>query len=207
VLLRRWERTDLACARAGKGYGPEEALAWIEGQWRRRHNGAGISFAIAAAGSGEALGCVSFNARPQPGTAPAGRPDGLLFEPQRGTVGIGYWVLPHARRRGLASHAVALVTRWAIAEAGIVRIEALVEPHNVASQRVVGRAGFSREGLLRDYLELGLDGDRTDVYVYSLLAGDTQRAGPGPEPLAQGLVEIGDQVVGRLDPDREPDEV
>jgi RimJ/RimL family protein N-acetyltransferase len=172
VLLRRWERTDLACAREGKGYGPEEALAWIEGQWRRRQDGAGISFAIAAAGDGQALGCVSFNARPQPGTVPAGRPDGLLFEPQPGSVGIGYWVLADARRRGLASHAVALLTRWAIAEAGIVRIEALVEPANVASQRVVERAGFTREGLLRAYLEVALDGERADAYVYSLLAGD-----------------------------------
>ena len=147
-------------------------MAWIEGQWRRRQNGAGLSFAIAAAGSGEALGCVSFNARPQPGTVPAGQPDGLVFEPQHGTVGIGYWVLRHARRRGLASHAVALVTRWAIAEAGIVRIEALVEPHNIASQRVVEGAGFSREGLLRAYLEPELDGNRADAYVYSLLAAD-----------------------------------
>jgi RimJ/RimL family protein N-acetyltransferase len=172
VLLRRWERTDLACARQGKGYGPEEALAWIEGQWRRRQHGAGLSLAIASPDSGEALGCVGLNARPQPGTVPAGRPDGLLFEPQRGTVGIGYWVLAHARRRGLASHAVALVARWALAEAGIVRIEALVEPHNVASQRVVERAGFSREGLLRAYLEPHLDGERADAYVYSLIAAD-----------------------------------
>ena len=172
MLLRRWERTDIACARAGKGYGPEEALAWIEGQWRRRQHGAGLSFAIAQARSGEAVGCVSFNARPQPGSVPAGHADGLVFEPQRGTVGVGYWVLPHARRRGLASHAVALVTRWAIAEAGIVRIEALVEPRNVASQRVVERAGFTREGLLRGYLEPELDGGRADAYVYSLLADD-----------------------------------
>ena len=172
MRLRRWERTDVACARAGKGYGPEEAMAWIEGQWRRRQDGAGLSFAIAEADSGEALGAIGLNARPQPGTVPAGHPDGLVFEPQRRTVGIGYWVLAHARRRGLATHAVALVARWAIAEAGIVRIEALVEPDNIASQRVVERCGFQREGLLRAYLEPELDGERADAYVYSLIAGD-----------------------------------
>jgi [ribosomal protein S5]-alanine N-acetyltransferase len=170
--VRRWERTDVACVQEGKSCGPEDALAWIERQWRRRQDGSGLSFAIAAADSGEVLGCVGLNARPQPGTVPAGHPDGLVFEPQRGTVGIGYWVLAGARRRGLASHAVALISGWALAEAGIVRIEALVEPQNVASQRVVEAAGFTREGLLRAYLEPQLDGARADAYVYSLIAGD-----------------------------------
>jgi [ribosomal protein S5]-alanine N-acetyltransferase len=172
VVRRRWERTDIACAREGKGYGPEEALAWIEAQWRRLQADTGVSFAIADTGSGEALGCIGLNARPQPGTVPAAHPDGLVFAPQPGTVGIGYWVLAGARRRGLASHAVALATRWALAEAGMARIEALVEPDNVASQRVVERAGFVREGLLRAYLEPHLDGERADAYVYSLIAAD-----------------------------------
>jgi RimJ/RimL family protein N-acetyltransferase len=172
VLLRRWERTDVACARAEKGFGPEEATGWIEAQWRRRQEGGGLSLAIAAAGSGEALGCIGLNPRPQPGTVPAGHGDGLVFEPQPGTVGIGYWVLAPARRRGLGSRAVALLARWAVSEAAVVRIEALVEPGNVASQRVVERAGFSREGLLRAYLEPELDGRRSDAFVYSLLAAD-----------------------------------
>jgi RimJ/RimL family protein N-acetyltransferase len=42
-----------------------------------------------------------------------------------------------------------------------------VEPDNLASIRVAERAGFRREGRLRDYIEL--KGSRRDVYMYSLL--------------------------------------
>ncbi len=150
------------------------AIAWIEGQLRRQTDGAGLSLAMADAGSGEALGCISLNARPQPGSAPVGgAPDGrLAFTVQSGTAGVGYWVLARARRRGLATAAVRLLTRWAIAEPGLRRIEALVEPGNRASLRVLERCSFRREGLLRDYLDRGDGGRRADAYVYSLIPGD-----------------------------------
>jgi RimJ/RimL family protein N-acetyltransferase len=180
VLLRRWERTDVVCAAEGKGFGPEQAIGWIEAQWRRRQDDAGLSLAIADAEPGGALGCISLSRRPRPGLAPRGRPDGLLFEPQPATAGVGYWVLERARGRGLASRALALLVRWALTEAALTRIEALVEPGNTASLRVVERAGFTREGLLRAYLGPGSDGGRGDAFVYSLLASDAREAGPGP---------------------------
>lgn len=172
MLLRRWERTDIACVREAKGFADEEAMAWIEGQWRRGQDGAGISLAITEAGSGEALGCIGLLVRPQPGTVPTGHGEGLVFATQPGTVGIGYWVLGRARGRGLATRAVVLLVRWAIEDTGMGRIEALVEPDNVPSQRVVEHAGFHREGHLRAYLDLQPDGRRGDALVYSLLRGD-----------------------------------
>lgn len=164
----------MACAAEGKGVDEAGALAWIEMQVRRQADGAGLSFAIADAPSGGALGCISLHARPRPGVAPAGGPPaGLLaFEIQAGTAGIGYWVLDRARRRGLATAAVRLLTRWAITDAGMRRIEALVEPGNRASLRVLERCSFRREGLLRDHLDLADDGRRGDAYVYSLIPGD-----------------------------------
>jgi [ribosomal protein S5]-alanine N-acetyltransferase len=131
-----------------------------------------VSFAIAAADSGEALGCISLLARPQPGTAPTGHPDGLLFIPQAGTVGLGHWVLERARRRGLASCAAGMLVRWALADAVMERVEALVEPDNLASQRVLERAGLRREGHLRAYLDLPPDGRRGDAYIYARLRTD-----------------------------------
>jgi RimJ/RimL family protein N-acetyltransferase len=162
----------VVCAAEGKGVDEAGALAWIEMQVRRQGDGSGLSLAIAEAGSGEALGCVSLNARPRPGTAPSGTREGLLFAAQPGTVGIGYWMLARARRRGLATAAVRLLTRWAIATAGLRRIEALVEPGNRPSLRVLERCSFRREGLLRDYLDMGDGGRRADAYVYSLIPGD-----------------------------------
>jgi len=61
---------------------------------------------------------------------------------QAGAVGIGYWIAPRARRRGLATRAVRLAAAWALQEGGAARVEALVEPENTASKRVVEAAGF-----------------------------------------------------------------
>jgi [ribosomal protein S5]-alanine N-acetyltransferase len=164
----------VACAAEGKGVDEAGAMAWIEMQLRRQADGAGLSLAIAEASSGDALGCIALNARPRPGVAPvAGPADGrLAFETQAGTAGIGYWVLARARRRGLATSAVRALTRWAMAEAGLRRIEALVEPGNRPSLRVLERSSFRREGLLRDFLDLGDGGRRGDAYIYSLIPGD-----------------------------------
>ena len=164
----------MACAAEGKGVDRDSALAWIEAQFERQADGAGLSLAIADASSGEALGCISLNARARPGVAPiGGPPDGrLAFEVQVGTAGVGYWVLARARRRGRATTAVRLLTRWAMAEAGLRRVEALVEPANRPSLRVLERSSFRREGLLRDYLDLGDGTRRDDAYVYSLIPGD-----------------------------------
>ena len=164
----------MSCAAEGKGVDRDSALAWIEAQLERQADGAGLSLAIADAASAEALGCISLNARPRPGMAPTGGPaDGrLAFAVQAGTAGLGYWVLARARRRGLATSAVRMPTRWAIADAGLRRIEALVEPGNRASLRVLERSSFRREGLLRDSLDLGDGARRGDAYLYSLIPGD-----------------------------------
>jgi len=166
VLLRPWAAADLRCVEQASRdpaipeattvparYDATEGCAWIERQWDRGERGEGLSLAIADTGSGEAVGAAVLMLRPQPGSA-----------------GIGYWLVEAARGRGLASRAVSLLAEWAIRNAAIARVEALVEPSNLASQRVVERAGFRREGRLRSYLVLG--GRRADALVYSLLPGD-----------------------------------
>lgn len=166
IVLRRWEEGDIGCVeeassdpRIPKGttvpatFTRAEGLAWIKRQWGRADNGEGLSLAIAESGSGEALGLVV-----------------LLFRRQPGTTEIGYWLIPRARGRRLASRAVALVTRWALTDAALERVEALVEPDNIASQRVLETAGFHREGHLRSYLVFG--GGRVDALIYSLLPSD-----------------------------------
>ena len=91
----------------------------------------------------------------------------LLREAAHGTAGIGYWLVPDARGGGRATRAVALLARWALAEAGVARVEAHVETGNEASQRVLERAGFRREALLRSYLSFPTR--RADALVYALL--------------------------------------
>jgi RimJ/RimL family protein N-acetyltransferase len=142
----------------GKGYGKEEALRWLERQRRRQSEGAGISLAISDPGDGSAVGCVGLTYRPWPGAPPSGHLDpqtgqaGLLFAPDAGLLGLGYWVLQAARGRGLASGAVRLLVEWAFTAAFAQRIEALVDVDNIASKRVLERSGFTQDGRLPGYL-------------------------------------------------------
>jgi len=49
-----------------------------------------------------------------------------------------------------------------------------VNPENIGSQRVLEKAGFTREGLLRGQLPTP-DGGRADDLLYALLPGDEPR--------------------------------
>ena len=130
-----------------------DGRAWIERQWGRADNGEGLSLAIADAGSGEALGAIV-----------------LLFRRQPLTAELGYWLVERARGHGVGSRAVGLLAPWTVSDAGLARVEAFVEPDNFASQRVLEKAGFQREGHLRSYLVFA--GRRADALVYSLLPTD-----------------------------------
>jgi RimJ/RimL family protein N-acetyltransferase len=168
VRLRRWTLDDLACVEQAaadprivemttlpQAYSPAEGRAFVERQWGRPGEGAGLSLAIEEVAAGCAAGALVLLHR---------------HGQQAGAVGIGYWIVPAARGRGLATRAVRLAAAWALREGAKARVEALVEPANVASQRVVEAAGFQREGLLRAYLQFA--DRRGDAAVYSLLAGD-----------------------------------
>jgi RimJ/RimL family protein N-acetyltransferase len=82
---------------------------------------------------------------------------------------IGYWLFPHARGRGVATQAARFLAEHAF-EHGLERIEARVFAGNPESERVLERAGFTREGVLRS-LPLRRGG-RADMTLYSLLPGE-----------------------------------
>jgi [ribosomal protein S5]-alanine N-acetyltransferase len=92
---------------------------------------------------------------------------------RRGSV--GYWLLPEARGKGLATRAVTLVSRWALGELALTRLALFTEPSNRRSQRVAERSGFHREGVLRSYTEI--DGRSVDNVAYSPLPSDLEQRG------------------------------
>jgi [ribosomal protein S5]-alanine N-acetyltransferase len=83
---------------------------------------------------------------------------------------VGYWLLPEARGKGLATRALRLISRWALEELNVARLSLMAEPANELSQRVAERSGFVREGVLRSYKEMA--GRRIDCVVFSLLPSD-----------------------------------
>jgi len=65
----------------------------------------------------------------------------------KGTVEIGYGINPGYEGKGLMTEAVTAVVNWAAEQPGVLSIEAETEPNNIASQRVLEKAGFIRSGI------------------------------------------------------------
>jgi RimJ/RimL family protein N-acetyltransferase len=91
------------------------------------------------------------------------------FDPLRDVVEVGYWLFVSARGRGVATRSVQQMTDHAAAN-GIWRVEAHVRIGNAASERVLERLGFKREGVKRQYLRHG--NERVDATLFALLADD-----------------------------------
>ena len=113
-----------------------------------------------------------------------------------GEIGsIGYWVVPWARGRGVATTALSLLARWALEAGGVRRLELVTHPDNVASQRVAEKAGFTREGS-RPHDPPFRDGTRESVLFAR------SRTEPVRQPV--GSRASRDRVRGGSPPDRPP---
>jgi [ribosomal protein S5]-alanine N-acetyltransferase len=83
---------------------------------------------------------------------------------------IGYWMgAPHAGR-GLMTETVRAAVQFAFTTLGLHRLEAACLPNNIASARVLEKAGFKREGRARRYLKI--NGQWQDHDLFALLDDD-----------------------------------
>jgi ribosomal-protein-alanine N-acetyltransferase len=73
----------------------------------------------------------------------------MLPDVERVSAEIGYWLAEPFWGRGIATEAVAAVTRHAIATHGFTRVFAVPFAANAASCRVLEKAGYVLEGRLR----------------------------------------------------------
>jgi ribosomal-protein-alanine N-acetyltransferase len=67
---------------------------------------------------------------------------------------IGYWVHSEVTGGGVATGALALGLDHCFGPVMLHRVEATVRPENTASRKVLAKAGFREEGLLRRYLDV-----------------------------------------------------
>ena len=70
------------------------------------------------------------------------------LDAKRGIIEIGYWLYPRARGRGIATKVARALAEYAFT-LGVQRVTAYVRVGNLQSERVLERAGFTREGVLR----------------------------------------------------------
>ncbi|WP_096187879.1 GNAT family N-acetyltransferase [Evansella halocellulosilytica] len=83
---------------------------------------------------------------------------------------IGFELSKDQWGKGIAVEAVEAIIRYGFERMNFNRIEALIEPPNLSSQKLVEKMGFIREGLLRNY-EFTC-GKFDNLYMYSLLKQD-----------------------------------
>lgn len=108
-----------------------------------------IDLAIGTPGSGALIGHVALRG----------------IDWRKGRAGVGTWLASESRGRGIAGKSLRLLAAWAFSELGLQRLDADPDWNNVASQRMLERIGFEREGWAR----LGTPPRRT-VILYSLLS-------------------------------------
>lgn len=82
---------------------------------------------------------------------------------------IGYWMGERYSGKGHMFAALELAIPYIFGKLQLHRIEAACIPENDRSIRLLERAGFEREGLLREYLKI--NGQWRDHVMYSRLAG------------------------------------
>lgn len=112
---------------------------------------AGLRLAIALKHTDKLIGTIGFH----------------TVMPINRSAELTYDLHPTHWGRGIISAVGASVVGWAHQEAGCDRVQATVLDTNLASQRVMGRLGFAKEGLLKHYRYVR--GTARDFWIYSHL--------------------------------------
>lgn len=137
-------------------YTADDARSFIAGAAGRRLFEESLDMAVAAAEDGRLMGAI-----------------GLIVDRHDDhRAEIGYWVSHGERGRGVASRALALLSRWALREGLFARLDLQAAVANQASIRVAERCGFVREGTARGGWYRGPE--RTDMAIFSLLRHDVE---------------------------------
>lgn len=91
-----------------------------------------------------------------------------------GTAEIGYMIAHDEWGNGYATDAVREICGYAFEERRLDKVYATVYATNPASRRVLEKAGFTEEGVLRE--EGFVEGERVDVLRYGLLVDEWRQA-------------------------------
>ncbi|HVP16514.1 MAG TPA: GNAT family protein [candidate division Zixibacteria bacterium] len=80
---------------------------------------------------------------------------------------IGYGLIPKERRKGYCTEAAKMMVDYLFLSKDIVRIQVVTNVKNIASQKVIEKTGFKKEGILRK--AAFVTGVWADFYIFSIL--------------------------------------
>ena len=90
-----------------------------------------------------------------------------LAHPAGKLLEIGYSLVPSERGKGYCTEAVRIMVDYLFLSRDIMRVQACTDTRNQASQKVLEKADFKKEGTMRRYFFLR--GELRDACLYSLL--------------------------------------
>lgn len=85
------------------------------------------------------------------------------------TASLGYWAGQAFAGNGYITAAVGAVVRYAFDDLDLHRVEAACQPDNIASRRVLEKAGFTHEGAAKGYLKI--NGQWRDHLLFGIVNG------------------------------------
>jgi len=80
---------------------------------------------------------------------------------------IGYFLVPSERGKGYCTEAIEIMVDYLFLSRDIVRVQAHTDTGNVASRKVLEKAGFKKEGIVRK--RIFVRGNWRDEFLYSIL--------------------------------------
>lgn len=164
LLLRPFTEADTDAIFALQS-NPRVLRYWDAPPWRERaqaerfivrcqqmaQEGSGARLAIDRAGDGMFIGwCVLMN-----------------WDPTYRSAMLGYCLAEAAWGQGFATEAAGALLQWAFNTLKLNRVQSEADTRNTASDRVLAKLGFLREGTLRE--NCIVDGEISDSWIYGLL--------------------------------------
>lgn len=170
LLLRRVAVTDVPEIKALRGnpetmkFIPrplvttdEQALEHFKMIDEKIENNIGINWAITVKGNPKLIGIIGH----------------YRIQPENHRCEIGYMILPEYNGQGITTEAIKAVLEYGFEDLNMHSIEAVIDPDNVASERVLQKNGFVKEAHI---LENELwDGKFWDTVIYSILKRNFKR--------------------------------
>jgi RimJ/RimL family protein N-acetyltransferase len=139
------------------------AARWIGTHAAAAASGEQFTFAVTRKPDGALLGAI-----------------GIGVEPRHRRAELGYWLGRPYWGRGYMTEAARRVVAFGFADLGLNRIQALCFPRNVASARVMQKAGLRYEGTLREYVRKGDAFEDLAMYALCRSMNDEVRSTSAP---------------------------
>jgi len=129
----------------------EDTLAYFKTIDEAIEDNMGINWAITLKGNPKLLGTIGF----------------YRIQPENYRAEIGYMIVPEFQGKGIVSESIQRLVQYAFDEMKLHSVEAVIDPDNIASEKVLQKCNFVKEAHFKENEFYG--GKFWDSVIYSIL--------------------------------------